>query len=311
VTVHPVARLSRTASKQLGLFTRTQAKASGLSNYQIRRLLESGTTEVVSGDVFRFSAAARSWHQMVLAACLDGGQECLASHRTAAVLHGFDGFAPGGVIEVVVPMHVRHRRREVIVHHTRDLASGDRTHVGLIPTTSVARTLLDLGAVLPATVVEEAFDGLERDRRVRRATVERRYAALRAPGRNGIGAMTQILERREALDRVPWSVLERKMLRLLERAGLPRPVSRYRLRLSDGRVVELDFALVDIRLGFEVDGHGSHATRRDRAHDRERENAIENAGWELRTFTYEQVCYEERVVIATIRDAIRYASSRL
>ena len=122
---------------------------------------------------------------------LDGGAECFASHRTAAVLYGFDGFGPG-VIEVLVPMRVLHLRKGVVVHHSRLLSAVDRARVGVIPVTSRVRTLIDLGAVVSAGRVEEAFDGAERDRLVRREQVEARYRALRAPGRDGIGAMTQV-----------------------------------------------------------------------------------------------------------------------
>ena len=125
----------------------------------------------------------------------------------------------------------------MIVHHTRDLPDEDRTRVGVVPATSIARTLIDLGAVVPANTVEEAYDGAERVEPGTRAAVERRYTSLRAPGRNGIGAMTQIRAGRERLERVPRSVLERRMQRIIRDAGLPPAVSRYRLELADGRVV--------------------------------------------------------------------------
>jgi very-short-patch-repair endonuclease len=279
----------------------------GITIKQLHRLVRIGTLEHVSGSVFRFSGSATTWHQRVLAATLDGGADCHASHRSAAALHGLDGFEASGVVEVVVPMEVRHRRTDVIVHHTKDLPDSDRTKVGPIPVTSVARTLIDLGAVLPATVVEEAFDSAERDRKVTRSAVERRYKALRAPGRNGIGAMTQVLDGRLAVARVPRSVLERRMFRLLKAAGLPRPETRFRVRLLDGRVVELDFAFVAELLGIEVDGHGSHATRKERAADNARANALADLGWKLRRFTYEQVLYEPQAVAASVRSALAAA----
>ncbi len=300
----PIERLSAVASGQLGLFTRSDARRQNVSGDQLRRLAHRGIVERVTPQVFRFTASARSWHQDVLAACLDGGTECVASHRTAAVLHEFDGFEPG-VIEVLVPMHVRHRRKNVIVHHTRDLPAIDRTRVGRIPVTTKARTLIDLGAVAPADRVEEAFDGAERDRAVRRGIVEGRYASLRAPGRNGIGAMTQILRDRVAIERVPRSVLERRMRRLLTSAGLRQPIARYRTRLPDGTRYEIDFAYVEERIAIEVDGHGSHATRRQRAADNVRENALSDVGWTFRRFTYEQVVRESSAVAAAIRACLR------
>jgi hypothetical protein len=305
-----LARLSAYSSQQLGLVTRGQVAEAGLSLGQLQRFVQAGVIERIYPDVFRFAASTRTWHQLVLAACFDGGDECLASHRTAAALHRLDGFDPGGVIEVVVPMRRRHRRRDVIVHHSRTLTAADRGRVGAIPCTSVARTLIDLGAVMPATTVEEALDAAEREKRVTRLQVRRRYDSLRAPGRNGIGAMTQILEHRDGLERTPRSVLERRMLRLLARAGLPTPTTRFVLKLNDGRIVELDFAFMPIPLGLEVKGNWSHATPADRAKDDDRANAVQNHGWELRQFTYEQVMYEERKVALVVRDALAIAAKR-
>ena len=299
-----IARLSAVGASQLGLFTRPDAYGAGFGKERLRRLVERGVAERVAPSVFRFAASSRSWQQDVLAAVLDGGPECLASHRTAAVLHGFDGVRAGGV-EVVLPMRIRHRRTDVIVHHSRKLTSADQAVVGVIPVTSRARTLIDLGATVSADTVEEAFDGAERDRLVRRGEVERHYRALRARGRNGIGAMTQILEGRVAEKRVPRSVLERRMLRLLNRAGLPRPVGNYRVTVSPTLVYELDFAYIDRRVALEVDGHGSHATRRDRAADNVRANNLGDAGWTLRRFTYEQVMYESSAVATSVRAALR------
>jgi very-short-patch-repair endonuclease len=281
------------------------AAAFKVTRPQLRRLVRAGVLEKVACSVFRFAGSGTSWHQSVLIAVLDGGPECVASHRTAAALHAFDGFEPGP-IEVLVPMHVFHRRKDVIVHHTRALPEVDRARVGPIPVTSRARTLIDLGAVTSADRVEEALDSAERDGAVKRAQVAARYAALRAPGRNGIGAMTQVLRGR--LGRVPRSVLERRMLRVLARAGLPTPVIRHWVILSPTIEYELDFAYLDVRLGLESDGHGAHATRRQRAADNVRQARLEDAGWRIRRFTYEQVMYEPSAVVAMVRSALRSCS---
>jgi very-short-patch-repair endonuclease len=114
--------------------------------------------------------------------------------------------------------------------------------------------------------------------------------------------MTQVLRRR--IERVPRSVLERRMLRLLARAGLPAPTIRHWVHLSPTIKYELDFAYVDLRLGLESDGHGSHATRRQRAADNVRQARLEDAGWKIRRFTYEQVMYEPGVVAAMVRSVL-------
>jgi very-short-patch-repair endonuclease len=298
-----IAQLSSVASDQLGLFSRADAADVEIGADQLRHLLGMGVIERATPRVFRFAASSRSWHQDVLAACLDGGPECVASHRTAAVLHNFDGFR-ADVIEVLVPMSVRHRRKSVIVHHTRVLTALDRARVGLIPVTSRARTLIDLGAVVPAERVEEALDGAERDGAIRRRQLEQRYEVLRAPGRNGVGAMTQILDRRLAVARLPRSVLERRMIRLLSRAGLPSPVGCHPVRGASGARYEIDFAYLSERIAIEVDGHGTHATRSQRAADNVRANSLEDAGWTVRRFTYEQIMYEPAAVAAAVRTAL-------
>jgi hypothetical protein len=299
-----LAKVSAVASDQLSLFTREQAQTTaGLTNKHLVRLCQDGVIEKVAPSVFRFAASAPTWHQRVLAACLDGGPECVASHRTAATLHKFDGFEPG-VIEVLVPMAVRMRRREVVVHHTRDLPPWDRTMVGNIPVTTPARTLIDLGGVVPADIVEEAFDGAERDRKVTRSQVERRYVDLRANGRTGIGAMTQLLPQRLSPGRVPWNKLERRFLRLMERAGLPAPTTKYKVRLPDGQEYELDFAWVEHRVGVEVDGHGAHAKQSQRAADNNRANDLADVDWSLRRFTYQQVMLGSPRVTRTVARAL-------
>src|SRR5262249_58539007 len=116
--------------------------------------------------------------------------------------------------------------------------------------------------------------------------------------------------RRDGVDRIPRSVLERKMARLLTNADLPAAVSRYLLRLSTGRILELDFAIVEHQVDLEVDGHGSHATRRQRRDDNQRAADIEDAGWTIRRFTYEQVTSEPHKVAATIRRAIANSKNR-
>ena len=298
-----MTRLTAVAETQLGLFSRTDASRAGLSASQVRRLVAAVVVERVGPALFRIAGSNRSWHQDVLAAVLDGGPLCVASHRTAAALHGFDGFRRD-LVEVLVPMTVHHRRKNVIVHHTRMLPATDCTHAGPIPVTSVARTLIDLGAVASRNRVEEAFDGAERDRAVRRTEVEASYRALRTPGRNGMRAMTRILDGRLATDQVPRSVLERRMLRLLDGARLPTPVVGHPIRLSATSRFVLDFAYLDKRIGIEVDGHGTHALRRQRASDNDRMNDLENAGWTIRRFTYEQVMYDSTSVAATVRSAL-------
>ena len=130
--------------------------------------------------------------------------------------------------------------------------------------------------------------------------------APQLPGLSIGSSAPQVLRGR--LERVPRSVLERQMLRLLGRAGLPTPVIRHWVILSETVRYELDFAYLDVRLGPESDGHGAHATRRQRASDNVRQARLEDAGWRIRRFTYEQVMNEPSAVVATVRSALHSCS---
>jgi very-short-patch-repair endonuclease len=74
--------------------------------------------------------------------------------------------------------------------------------------------------------------------------------------------------------------------------------------MPNGSIYEIDFAYVTALVAIEVDGHGSHATRAQRAADNVRGNALKGVGWKLRRFTYEQVVYEPAAVAAVVRAAL-------
>ena len=78
----------------------------------------------------------------------------------------------------------------------------------------------------------------------------------------------------------------------------------------EGEIFELDFASPGLRLGVETDGHGSHATRSERAADADRQNKLEDAGWTIRRLTYEQIMFDEPHVVQTVKRAIKACEAR-
>ncbi len=293
------------AAAQYGVFTRMQARRCGLSDRQLQYRVRYGVLEQLARHVYRVRGSELTWHQRLLVACLAGGEKCLASHRAAAELHGFDA-VHRGLIEVTVPRGTRRLNVDAIVHESLDLVPNDYTRVGPIPVTSPARTLIDLGAVARWERVEEAFDGVERDQLTDRLRVVRRHAQVRRQGRNGAGPMAVVLLNRVAVP--PKYVIERRFARLLENAGLPIPEFQYEVTLPYGRKAYLDAAYPARMLGWELDGHGAHATRRQRAADNTRASALADRGWDLRRFTYEQVMDSGGMVVRTVRAALRTGS---
>ena len=118
--------------------------------------------------------------------------------------------------------------------------------------------------------------------------------------------MAVVLDRRGP--RPPTQLIERRFLRLLEQAGLPRPECQYELKLPNGRRAFLDAAYAPLHLGFEIDGHGSHATKAQRAADNQRASMIVDLGWTLHRFTYEQIVNDGAAVVQTVRSALQTRS---
>lgn len=303
----PDARLATVAADQHALATRRQAHVAGMTDRMIRTRLAQGRLLSPAPNVLLLPGAPETWRQRLLVACFAGGASCMASHRAAAALHGFDGFQPR-LLEVTVDRTQYYRPQQgIVVHTTTDFAIPDRCVVDGIPVTTPLRTLLDLGAVVHLHRLEEALDSAERDGLVEREELRSVLEIVRCQGRNGVGPIAALLEDRRG--RQPRSVLERKMLRLLKAHGLPRPECQYRVVRPDGQLADLDFAYPKERIGIEVDGQIGHATRRQRRNDYRRSNQVTIDEWRMLRFDYSDVTQRSDYVAETVRAAL--ASSRV
>lgn len=302
---HADGLVAQTAARQHGVFTREQAHQAGLSDRQLRWRIENGRIDRLARHTFRISGCPPSWRQRLTAACLGAGTGAAASHRTAAAIHGFDGFQPG-IVEITVPQGRRDFRMDgVIVHSSAYWGTEDIVVVAGIPVSTPERTLCTLAAVCPDEQVESALDSAERDRTVDRRDLAEVHADVRERGRNGVAAIGRILTRRAKLEGVPHSVLERRMLNLLERHGISLPACQVPVRRPDGKMARLDFAYRDLALGIEVDGNVAHATPRQRASDNARANALALRDIRLIRFTYDEIVHEPEMVAATVRSHLR------
>ncbi|MGH9050713.1 MAG: hypothetical protein ACRDY4_13370 [Acidimicrobiia bacterium] len=267
----------------------------------IRTRLAAGRLLAPAPGVLLLPGAPPTWRQQLLTACFAGGASCMASHRAAAALHGFDGFRPG-LLEVTVDRAQYYRPTGIVVHTTADFAVVDRGAVDGIPVTTPLRTLLDLGAVVHRHRLEDALDSAERDGLVDREQLRSVLAIVRCQGRNGVGPLADALEDRNGNQ--PRSVLERRMLRLLAKHGLPRPLCQYRVIRPDGQLADLDFAYPVEMIGIEVDGHVGHATRRQRRNDNRRSNQVTLDEWRLLRFDFTDVMERPSYVAETVRKAL-------
>jgi hypothetical protein len=300
------AAIAERAEQQLGLITHEQLQMIGCSDSMRRSRVRQGTLVPAGRRVVRAAAVPRSWEQRVLALLLDAGPGSAISHRSAAALWGFRGITPGAV-EVSVPSDRRPRPLEGVIHRVGTLPPADVCTKGLFTLTSPARTFLDIADRLPARMLEAILDHGARDGTLSADHVEARLADLRGSGRRGVAKIERLLGDGTKGPR-PESWLERELLHILDAAGAPRPELQAELRLPSGRLVRVDGLYRRHGLVVELDGHGSHATRRERQHDAERAAELLALGLRVLVFTYEDVTERPAYVVSTLLAQLERAS---
>lgn len=301
------ATTAKLASTQHGVVSADDASTAGLTRHEIDRLVRIGAFERPAPGVLRVVGAPETWRQRLMVAVLSAGPGCVASHQAAAALHRFDRF-PAGPVEVLVSRPYRARDPRVRIHSTRRLDPVDVTAVDGIPVTTPERTLVDLAARVGANRLEEALDGGVRDHKVDLVLLRARITSLRRRGRAGIPKIELLVDGPSSVR--PKSILERRFLRAVSTAGLPEPTCQVPVRRPDGSPASVDFVFPGTNVAVEVDGHGTHATRRQRRHDNERANDIILAtDLRILRFTYEQIVYHTDTVIAHCRGMLVQVAS--
>ncbi|MEJ7584938.1 MAG: DUF559 domain-containing protein [Acidimicrobiales bacterium] len=299
--------LAERTSRQLGLVSRTQAKAFGLTPRMQRTRIANESLAPLGTRVLGVSGSPPSWERDVMAACLDTNG--VASHRTAAVIHELEGFTKSS--HPMIEVSVRSRRQNsqsvlAAVHTSTALGPDDVVAVGCIPTTTVARTVLGLAALVPIVDIESvaaAVDAAVRDGRATDRWLWWRLEQLRCRGRNGVTVMEAILQDRAGVGRTE-SWLERETLKVLHAGGLALPACQRRLSRRGGFAARVDFLYEAERVVIEVDGHGGHSTKQQRSKDAERANRLQLQGYRLLRFTYDDVVRRPGFVVTVVREAL-------
>jgi hypothetical protein len=296
------AALARPAARQLGLATREQLRAAGLTDRQVDLRVEAGVLRIIHDRVLHHTAWPFTHETRMLAAVLACGPTAVLSHRSAAVLHKFEGIRRVRP-EVTVMGTVLPKLRDATVHRTDVLDPVDCSRVSPLPVTSPARTLLDLGAVVPFELVREAVHAACLDKRVTEAELLSVLDRVGKRGRRGTAPLRSIL--RDALpDERLASMLERELLWLIRRADVGEPVLQYELVCADGRLAILDFAWPDRRFAIEADGHRWHASPKKLEADNARRRSIRATGWTLDAYGFGDVHGRKLAVVQEIRSSL-------
>jgi hypothetical protein len=265
-------RIAEISRRQHGVVDVKQLRAAGLDSAAVARRAAAGRLHSVHRGVYAVGHTALSWRGRWTAAVLAAGDGAVLSHHSAAALWEF--LRPlGGPIDLSVPGAAGKRGRAGLrIHRSRTLGPRVTTWRHGIPVTTPARTIADLeGTVAPYLL--------------RRAIRQAEIAGHR------LGAGVTVHRTR--------SDLELDFLALCDRHGLPRPEVNVRV----GRLL-VDFLWREARLAVETDSWDYHRGSVAFEDDHERELALRQAGFEVRSFTGAQLERRPDAVAADLARAL-------
>ncbi|MGH3437159.1 MAG: hypothetical protein ACRDRN_11910 [Sciscionella sp.] len=243
------------------------------------------------------------WAAARAALISSGIPDAVASHRTAGRLHLLALPEERRCEDVTVALTANRKDRKDLAFHTRSLKLGETLIAGIVPVTSIPRTLADLAESLDRFAAVWALDDAMRRKLCTRLDIERAVSSWRG----GAGCRLVPLRLGEA-DGMAESVLETTGRLKLKDAGVPLPVPQYRVYASGGReVARLDGAYPECKLGLEYDGRSVHDTPDAVFRDRARQNDLAALGWMLLRFTWWDVMADGAHFVRTVERTIRAA----
>ncbi len=296
-------RLAADSTGQLGSFTRRQAAAAGIGNAELRGQVQSGLLETFGARTLRPTLVKPTAVAELHAFVIDIGPPCWVSGPTAAALHRFDGFPLVRPYHLLIPRGRYVRRHGLSVHTSDTIDPIDVEELDGLPVLSPVRTLVEVARSSSRSRLTELVDGALRDGLISEDLLHRRLVALRTSGRPGIPRLLDALEGGE-IARGGHSWLERRFLRLVADARLPRPSTQVVLTRRRDRLVRVDFHFAAADLVVEVLGYRWHRTQEQMRVDAERANALTLSGRRCLQFVYRQVVDEPDDVTATLRMAL-------
>ena len=166
----------------------------------------------------------------------------------------------------------------------------------------IARTILDLGAVVARRAVERAIEQADVLERLDYRQLE--AAAQRNRHTRAAKRLAPILAEHRAAAPTE-SDLEELLLAVLRDANLPAPQRQVYIDPGDGESpIRADFAWPDRRLVIEADSRRFHRTGPAFERDRRRDQRLTVAGWRILRITWLQLKDDPRRIVTLIAAAL-------
>ena len=290
VVERAIARIGR---RQDNVITLEQLVEAGLGHRGVAHRVKARTMQRLHRGVFLLGAAPPTPMARARAAVLACGDGAVVSHRSAAEM--FDLLPQsGGDVHVTVVGRNPGAHPGIRLHRPRALARHDVTKMRGIPLTTVARTICDLAATERHNTVEAVFQ----EALYREIVTDDGLAAVieREPRRKGAPVIRALLDD----PRMTRSERERALLRLIDQAQLPRPLTNVRLH---GFLVDAYWPAE--RLVLEFDGWKAHRHRHAFEKDRRRDQVMLANALRAMRVTDRHLAHEPVALVARIAQSLR------
>ena len=245
--------------RQSGNVARRQLLAIGVSTGSIQHRLRIGALLTRYTGVYCQAPARMDPQALIAAAVLAGGPEAVASHASAAWLWDF---LPHFERPPQISLPTGDRRpRHILTHRCPSLQPRDVTRQRGVPTTTPARTTLDIAPQLSHKRLTRLVNDALRAKLLRPAALE--DILQRNPRHPGVKLLTPFLETATSPTDSP---LEDEFREFCAKYGLPQPEMNFPL---NGR--RLDAFFPEYGVIVELDGWDFHKDQQAFEDDRERD----------------------------------------
>lgn len=283
--------IAAVASAAHGIVTRIELLAAGVTEREIKQRVMRGSLLPVFRGVYRVGHAAPSDEAYFMAAVKACGVDAVLSGLAAAYLWDLiRGARPRAEVTCRTERHIEGVR----TRRCRDLDPRDCDEWRRIPVTSVARTLVDLAALLDTEALAQAFHQAHVRYRTTPGDVEAVLA--RRPTSPGAAALRRVVQGDSAL---LLSRMEKRFRLLLKRNRLPLPDTNHRIgtRYTDCRWPAY-------RLTVELDSYRFHATRHAWELDHKREREAYARGDQFRRYAYADIYEDPTAMLRELRELL-------
>lgn len=262
----------------------------GVSPMAVSRARTRGTIVDVAPRVVALNHVVLSMKGKARAALLSVGHESFLSGTTAACLHGLRGMPASPIMLTVwetrsaaLPTWCRVVRTSWL-DDERDIVELDEQRVA-----SPLRTLFALARHFNQHRFERAAEDIWHRRLADPASAADYLAHIRRSGRTGVLRMERWLEKAAHRPRPAQSNLERRVLEIIERLGIPAPARQHPITLPSEEVIHIDIAWPDLKLGLEPGHSWWHGGDLGQRRDQLRDQACGEVGWSIHRFDEQQV----------------------